>query len=71
MSKRENYQPSLLALMKAIENFDEVAVKNNDANARGFYHDLVDVVHTIKTHITEEEAKEVFDETFGDENSGC
>ena len=69
MSAREDYQPSLLALEKAISNFDEVAVKKDDAFARQQYLDLVQVVHTIKTYIVENEAKAI--EGFDPNDIGC
>jgi hypothetical protein len=69
MSAREDYQPSLIALDKAISNFDEVAVKQDDAFARQQYLDLVQVVHTIKTYIVENEAKDI--EGFDPNDIGC
>jgi hypothetical protein len=69
MSAREDYQPSLIALDKAISNFDEVAVKQDDAFARQQYLDLVQVIHTIKTYIVENEAKDI--EGFDPNDIGC
>jgi hypothetical protein len=69
MSAREDYQPSLIALDKAISNFDEVAVKQDDAFARQQYLDLVQVVHTIKTYIVENEAEAI--EGFDPNDIGC
>jgi hypothetical protein len=69
MSIRENYQPSLVALENAISNFDEVAVKQDDAFARQQYLDLVQVVHTIKTYIVENEAKDI--EGYDPNDIGC
>ena len=69
MSAREDYQPSLLALEKVISNFDEVAVKKDDAFARQQYLDLVQVVHTIKAYIVENEAKDI--EGFDPNDIGC
>ena len=54
-NKRENYQASIAAIQIAIDNFDRVAVENNDSFARKQYHELIDVMHTIKTDIVESE----------------
>ena len=69
MSARENYQPSLVALEKAINNFDQVAVENNDAFARQQYLDLVEIVKTIKTQIVDNEANDI--EGYDPEDIGC
>ena len=69
MSARENYQPSLVALEKAINNFDQVAVENNDAFARQQYLDLVEIVKTIKTRIVDGEANDI--EGYDPKDIGC
>jgi len=69
MSARENYQPSLVALEQAINNFDQVAVENNDAFARQQYLDLVEIVKTIKTRIVDGEANDI--EGYDPKDIGC
>ncbi|MDA8817046.1 hypothetical protein N9N32_00280 [Alphaproteobacteria bacterium] len=69
MSARDNYQPSLVALEQAINNFDQVAVENNDPFARQQYLALVEIVKTIKTHIVKGEAADI--EGFDPKDIGC
>jgi len=69
MSVRENYQPSLVALEQAINNFDQVAVENTDAFARQQYLSLVEIVKTIKTYIVDGEASDI--EGYDPKDIGC
>ena len=54
---RQDWQASIAALTKAVDELDKCAVLTDDVTAREFYFDTIETIHRIKSYILTEESK--------------